>query len=247
MIKGTIILTNRVPIMEGNSVVGAIATFRDKTRVIHLAEELTGVQQVVDALRANTHEFMNKLHVILGLIQMKAYDEAKAYIINVRERDGQTVGPIMDIFEDSTLAGLILGKLNRARELGIAMSIAKGSCLESRHENITTQALIGIIGNLVENAFDAVIKRANISKSVNLSVVERSDGIVIAVSDNGIGLTEDEKPNIFERGYTTKKDSKGVGLSIVKNAVEAYGGTIEIRNNQGDGVTVTVHLPKGGS
>ncbi|WP_032796190.1 Spo0B domain-containing protein, partial [Streptococcus sobrinus] len=63
--------------------VGAIATFRDKTEVKHLAEQLSGVKMYANALRAQSHEFMNKLHVILGLVQLKEYDDLGTYIKDI--------------------------------------------------------------------------------------------------------------------------------------------------------------------
>jgi two-component system CitB family sensor kinase/two-component system sensor histidine kinase DctS len=77
IINGRVIVTNRVPIINDGEVLGAIATFRDKTDIMNLAEELTGINQIVDALRANSHEFLNKIHVILGLVQLGEYVEVE--------------------------------------------------------------------------------------------------------------------------------------------------------------------------
>lgn len=78
-IKDTITLTNTIPIMKNGKIIGLVVTFRDKTELTRLAEEVTGAKQLVEALRANNHEFMNKLHVILGLIQIGELEEAKIY------------------------------------------------------------------------------------------------------------------------------------------------------------------------
>ncbi|WP_242824077.1 Spo0B domain-containing protein [[Clostridium] dakarense] len=79
-INNTVIMTNRIPINDRGKIVGAIATFRDKTEVTRLAEELTGVKKMAWSLRAQNHEFMNKLHTIAGLIQLEEYDEALQFI-----------------------------------------------------------------------------------------------------------------------------------------------------------------------
>ena len=69
--------------MVNEEIVGALSTFRDKTEVNILAEQLTGVKMYVEALRAQSHEFMNKLHVILGMVQMNYYDELKRIFISL--------------------------------------------------------------------------------------------------------------------------------------------------------------------
>ncbi|QIB27951.1 2-hydroxycarboxylate transporter family protein [Caloranaerobacter azorensis] len=96
-INDTIIVTNRVPIKDNGKIVGAIATFRDKTKITRLAEEVTGVKQIVQALRANTHEFLNKLHVILGLLHLGEIEEAKKYIVNITESQQQIISMIIKV------------------------------------------------------------------------------------------------------------------------------------------------------
>ena len=77
------ILADRMPIVKNGRTVGAVAIFRNRTEMVRLAENLTGVNHVVEALRANTHEFMNKLHVILGLLQLEEYKEAERYVLEL--------------------------------------------------------------------------------------------------------------------------------------------------------------------
>lgn len=243
-VKDTIIMTNRVPIFDKDEVIGAIATFRDKTNVIRMAEELTGVKQIVEALRANTHEFMNKLHVILGLIQMEEYDEAKNFIRFIKESQEQMGKEITLKVKDKTIAGLLLGKMNRARELGIDFKVQSESCLENHHGVISTLALVSIIGNLIENALEATSNQVNEIREVSLTVVENEKMIYIEVSDNGMGISKEDQLSVFKRGFSTKRDSNGVGLSIVKNYTDEYKGTIEIQSEIGVGTQMIVNLPK---
>lgn len=244
IVGNTIIMTNRVPIIVKGEIVGAIATFRDKTRVVQLAEELTGVKMIVNALRANTHEFMNKLHVILGLIQMKEYDDAKSFIIAVSEQQEQITQQLMSQIKDSTITGLILGKRNRAKELGVEFKVAAETNLDYTHGKITSNALISIVGNLVENSLEAVSDKAGENRSVSLLMIETEECIRIEVSDNGPGIPADDKQIILERGYTTKDKSRGVGLSIVNNYVVEYGGSIDIESTIGHGTKFVVILIK---
>ncbi len=71
---------------------GAIATFRDKTEVSRLLQRLSGMAHYADALRVQSHEFMNKLHVILGMLHMKAYQQLENYIINTASNYQEEIG-----------------------------------------------------------------------------------------------------------------------------------------------------------
>ena len=114
-------------IIENNKVIGAVTILRNKTEVTRLAEELTGVNQIIDSLRSNTHEFMNKLHVILGLIQIGKTENAKSYIMNIREEQSEIVSLIIKKIKDPTIAALIIGKISRAKEMGIKLNLNPNS------------------------------------------------------------------------------------------------------------------------
>ncbi|WP_051569382.1 DcuS/MalK family sensor histidine kinase [Alkaliphilus transvaalensis] len=242
VINQTIIITNRIPIKEGEKIVGAIATFRDKTMVTRLAEEVTGVKQIVESLRANTHEFMNKLHVILGLIEVNELEEAKKFIISTGENQQQIITLVMNKIKDPTIAGLLLGKFSRAKELGIHMKMDEESNLERRTDHISSNVLVTIIGNLLENAMEAVTMME--SKYVDFSIVEERDQLMIRVKDNGVGIQEEHKNLLFNRGFTTKQGNRGVGLALVREIVENLGGYIEFLNEDCN-TEFVVSLPKG--
>jgi sensor histidine kinase regulating citrate/malate metabolism len=242
-INDTIIMTNRVPIKSGGKIVGAIATFRDKTELTRVAEELTGVKQIVEALRVNNHEFMNKLHVILGLIYINELEEVKRYITNITEEHQKLFSGVTNKIKNSTIAALVLGKFGRAKELAICLTLDENSNLESSYKNINNNALVTIIGNLVENAMEAVSKSTKKNKSVNLRIQEADERIEIEVADSGVGIEKENINRIFERGYTTKEGSKGIGLAIIKENVDNLNGEISIRSEVNKGTTIKVRLP----
>ncbi|WP_202709231.1 DcuS/MalK family sensor histidine kinase [Sporosalibacterium faouarense] len=241
----TFIMTNRVPIKDNNNVVGAIATFRDKTMITRLAEEITGVKQMVDALRANTHEFLNKLHVILGLIHLKELEKAKKYIIDITGNQQQIMSTINSRIKDSTVAALLLGKISRAKELGVEMTIKDTTLLENKHGRIKSSALVTILGNLIENALEAASKSNKNKKRVSLNIAEEEKKIRIIVEDNGIGIDDKDLAIVSDKGFTTKPGSKGVGLFLVKEAVKSLDGNIEFQSKINEGTSVIVNLLKG--
>ena len=246
VLNGTVIITNRVPIKDGDKILGAIATFRDKTMVTRLAEEVTGVKQIVEALRANTHEFMNKLHVILGLIEMGELQEAKNYIISVSENQQQIVSLLMKRIKDPAIVGLLLGKFSKAKEHGVTLIISEDSTLEKRYDNINNNSLVTIIGNLIENAIEALSVSSSIEKKVYIKIKEEHSRIIIEVKDTGPGIKEEYIPLIFKREFTTKGTHRGVGLSLVRQSVENLGGIIEVSSVINTETTFKIMLPKGG-
>jgi len=238
-----VILTNRVPIIREGKILGAVATFRDKTEVLKIAEELTGVNQIVEALRANTHEFMNKLHVVLGLIQIKDYAEAEKYIMGITRNQQTLTAGIVKRIQDPTVAGLLLGKMSRAGELGVIVQIDERSRLERNHGRINSSSIVKILGNILENAFFAT-RDTEENRIVKLYVFEDSETIFIEVEDRGIGISKGGLSRIFQKGYTTKEGSGGEGLFIVGKTVKELGGEINVDSETGVGTLFRVTLPK---
>jgi sensor histidine kinase regulating citrate/malate metabolism len=243
-INNTIIMTNKIPILDKGKIIGAIATFRNKTNVTKMAEELTGVKQIVDALRANNHEFMNKLHVILGLIYMGDLEEVKKYITSITEKRQKLLSMVTNKIKDPTIAALILGKVSRAKELGIHLVINEEVNLADTHKNIDSNELVTILGNLIENGLESVNKCDKKNKYVKLKIEEFDDRIEIEVEDSGVGIEAENINKIFKRGYTTKPGSEGVGMALVKESIENLKGKIAINTERNNGCTVTVILSK---
>ncbi|WP_213818313.1 DcuS/MalK family sensor histidine kinase [Garciella nitratireducens] len=244
-INGIIVVTNRVPMINNGKIIGAIASFRDKTQLIQLAEKITGVKQIVEALRANTHEFRNRLHVILGLLQLGEYDTAKEYITKESEKQQQIVNVIIKKIKNPTIAALILGKINRAKELGVHIIIAEKSELTDCSQYINNHVLVIIIGNLIENAMDAISQSSKQEKLINLFIYEDTKELIIEVEDNGIGIAKENLPLIFNRSFTLKKDQgRGIGLSLVKNAVESLNGIIEVQSEVNEYTRFHISIPK---
>ncbi|MCT4619651.1 MAG: sensor histidine kinase [Marinisporobacter sp.] len=243
IINDTIILTNRVPIKDGDEIIGAMASFNDRTKIKRLAEEITGVRQIIQALRANTHEFMNKLHVILGLIELEEIGEVRTYIKGVVKEQEQIRFFLMKKIKNPTISAIILGKLNRAKELKINMEIAENSYLEKHYKNIQNENLVTIIGNLLDNAMEAIMKKG-MDGEIYLRIEEVDDAIEIEVDDNGIGIKIENIENIFRRGFTTKSEEGGTGLFLVEKSVKQLNGKVFVDSEYKEGTNILVRIPK---
>ena len=208
-----------------------------------MANQLTGFKNYATALRAQTHEFMNKMHVIMGLIDMKAYAELKNFTQEIAYNRQSEVSYIVTRMRDITLSGFILGKISRSRELQIDFSMTEESELHSDLEVPSVHDIVLIAGNFVENAFD-VLKNYDGERIVNLSILDFDKEIVIIVEDSGPGMTEEVMSKMFDRGFSTKEGSdRGFGLYLVKQSVDNLNGTITVDSALGEGTTFTVRLP----
>jgi len=226
-INQTIVVANRIVLRDGEKITGAIASFQDKTKLTLLAEEITGVNQIISALRASNHEFKNKLHVILGFIHSGKYQNAENFILNIAEDHDQIVFAVTKKIKNATIAALLLGKLSRSRELNIDLQLDESTFL-NENSYIYNRDLIIIIGNILENSFEAIQNYPESLKKVSLLIHQKSDEIKIMLKDTGIGIGEENIKHIFERGYTTKPGSEGVGLDLVKKSIENMNGKVSV-------------------
>ena len=240
-IGDTLFIITSVPLKLDERIIGAVFTFRKKSVVEELANQLTGFKNYSTALRAQTHEFMNKMHVIMGLIDMEAYDELKEFTKEVAYNRQSEVNYVVTRLRDITLAGFILGKISRSRELDIDFSLSEESEIHNDLEVPSVHDLVLIVGNIVENAFDALANHEG-ERIVSLSILDFDKEIVITVEDSGPGINEKFINNLYERGVSSKGKGHGYGLYLVKQCVENLEGTIDIESSS-EGTTFTVRLP----
>lgn len=243
LINKTAIFTNRVPIKIDNQVVGAVASFNKKNVVQKLAEELTGVKRLYEVLRSQNHEFMNKLHTILGLIQIEEYEAAERLISKVACNKQAFTSFIIKNIRVDEIAGLLMGKYDRANELKINFKISRDSHLAKIDSPILKESLITIIGNLVENSMESFVKNQK-EKNIELSIYDKDEEIEIINEDNGSGIPEELQSEIFARGFSTKDKSSGIGLDLIKNKIEFLGGEIELDSKVGVGSKFRVVINK---
>ena len=243
-IGNTIFILTAVPLLlEDKNIIGAVLTFRKKSVVEEMANQLTGFKNYATALRAQTHEFMNKMHVIMGLIDMKAYDELKNFTQEIAYNRQSEVSYVVTRLKDITLSGFILGKISRSRELDIDFSLTEESELHSELDVPSVHDIVLIAGNIIENAFDA-LKNFDGERIVNLSILDFDREIVIVVEDSGPGMDESIRKHIFQRGFSSKCESgHGFGLYLVKHSIDSLIGSISVESAPGEGTIFTVRLP----
>lgn len=214
-----------------DEIIGVVSSFEDLTKVKKMAEELTGAQIMTSALRSQSHEFLNKLHTISGLLQLKEYDSAIKYVSDISHQRMAVSEVLNNKIRNPHVSGLLLAKYNKAIEAKISMEIDKNSILDEIPKGITVDELCSVIGNLIENSIDELVKQEN--GNIYIKISSDTSGLNIKVQDNGPGISDNIINKIYEPGFTTKPGNRGLGLSIVKQIIDYAHGSISISKNNG--------------
>ena len=216
-----------------------------KQSFLSFTEDFEGTKFLVDSMRANNHDFTNKLHVILGLIQIGEYEKAEAYIENISIIQRETVSAIMKAIDNASFSALLIGKICRASECNVKFVLEDNCIFKNEDISIPSEALVTITGNLIDNALDAMnmqIESVNKSKTLTFGVFTKSKNLLITVKDNGPGIPKNIMDKIFEKGFSTKGEGRGVGLFHTKQLIESLGGSISVESVEGMGTKFTVSV-----
>ncbi len=239
------IIVNRIPMINDGKITGVVSSFRNKDELDTLAKKLTQIKKYSEMLRAQTHEYSNKLYTISGLVQIGAYQEAVDLIGSETSGYQELINSLMDIVPDPILAGTILGKYNKSKELKVNFSIDPDSSMVDVPEEIKREKLVTIIGNILDNSFEAVLGREEHQRLVKLSMTDLGNDLIFECDDSGNGIQATDRDTIFTKGFSTKnKQGHGMGLFLVEKALASLQGSISIGSSELGGAALTVIIPK---
>ena len=243
------IICSRIPLKEENTIVGGVAILRNRTEMTRMAEELTGVNHMIDALRSNTHEFMNRMQVILGLLRIGEPQQAEKYIVTISREQADVIGPVLQKIQNKNLGALILGKMSHCRELDISFSLASSSYVPAASEFLSGNDIETVVENLVENAIEAVNSKAKDDgdREVSLMIYEDHRSLMIAVDDTGEGYTPEELEQVRRGGNIVKGRHRGTGLRLVQSVIDSNNGELQIDSDKDEGTSVTVCFTRRGN
>lgn len=245
--NGLSVIANREAIRSGDELLGAIISFRSKDEIATLNAQLTQIKQYVESLRTLRHEHLNWMSTINGLLQMKEYDKVLAMVQGESQAQQQLIDSLRGAFADRQVAGLLFGKVQRARELGLTMTIVPGSQLHQLPEGLDSTDFAAIVGNLLDNAFEASLRTLQGNKVVELYLSDEGDDVIIEVADQGCGVPEALREKIFEQGVSTRTDEPGehgIGLYLIASYVRRCDGVITLEDNSPCGTLFSLFLPK---
>ncbi|WP_327719787.1 sensor histidine kinase [Streptomyces sp. NBC_00490] len=235
-----VLIANRMPTDDG----GAVATLRDRTELEQLGRELDSTRGLIDALRAQDHEHANRMHTVLGLLELEMYDDAVEFVGEVVGDHRATAEQVTEKIRDPLLAALLVGKATVAAERAVALWISDRTWLPDRL--IDPRGIVTVVGNLVDNALDAVAGTPHARVEVELRAEGRT--AVLRVRDTGPGIPAEQRELVFTEGWSTKKPpahgKRGIGLSLVRRLAERQGGSATVTEADGGGAEFTVVLPE---
>ncbi|MDV2886595.1 sensor histidine kinase [Alkalihalophilus pseudofirmus] len=245
LIDDQVYIMNCSPIYQDNKLIGVVFIFHPYSELKELIGEVSKIKSFTDNMRAQNHEYQNKLNTIYGLIHLQKNEQALHLISQEVEQRQEFTNFLMYSVKNPLIAACLLGKKSRASELKVDLRIDENSELDLFPDTIDEKDVMTIIGNLIDNAMEAAIKKNGEAGVVLVSFTDLGPDIVFDIEDNGKGISPEEEKLIFEEGYTTKSSlNNGIGLSIVKNTLTILGGQLFISKSHLGGASITLIIPK---
>ncbi|MFB6564272.1 ATP-binding protein [Streptomyces sp. NPDC056400] len=234
-----VLVVNSSPVAGGGRR-GTVVTLRDHTELQALTGELDHERGFTQALRSQAHEAANRLHTVVSLIELGRADEAVEFATAELELAQALTDEVVTAVGEPVLVALLLGKAAQAHERGVELvvtadsrSLAEGGGLPPARDLVT------VLGNLIDNAVDALTAVPGARIAVTLR--PEPDELLLRVADNGPGLPEGV--DVFRRGWSGKGEDRGLGLALVRQVAERYGGAVVAAQGPGGGAEFTVRLP----
>ena len=238
------VIASRMAVILNNEPQGWVISFRSKDDINTLSLQLSQVQQYADNLRAVQHEHRNLISTIAGLLFLKRYDHALDLIQQQSESHQKVIDFIARNFQDNHLAGLLIGKYYRAKELGLELVFDPACFVDRLPTALSHNEWISIVGNLLDNAYNASLRQPQGSRQIECLINSDGHEVIIEIADQGCGIDEALRDRIFERGVTSSASKDhGIGLWLVRSYVEQAGGSIVVENNIPFGTIFTLYIP----
>ncbi|NYI46358.1 sensor histidine kinase regulating citrate/malate metabolism [Nocardioides aromaticivorans] len=245
-----VVVFNRGRASTGGRGIGTVTTLRDRTELVSLQSQLSSNLSITDTLRAQTHEFDNRLHTISGLVQLGEYDEVATLVGTLTRHRAEVGEHVAKRLADPAVAALVVAKHAVAEERGVTLELDPGSRLPALAPDLAAD-LTTVVGNLVDNAVDASAGGAE--PAVELWIHADDDAVHVRVRDNGPGVPADLRDAVFVRGWSTKGEvlgGRGIGLPLVRLICTQRGGEVVVDDAEADGgggAEFRVVLPVGGA
>jgi two-component system CitB family sensor kinase len=235
-----LVASQRETRFEGR-ILGTVLTLRDHTELRALTGELDSVRGLTSALQAQAHEAANRLHTVLTMVELGRTEEAIELATAELTLAQQLADQVMESLGEPALAALLLGKSAQASERGVELTVDEQSRLDN--ELLPSRDLLTVVGNLVDNALDAVAATPP-PRRVRVLICQDDHQVVVRVTDTGPGLNARLTQDVFRRGWTTKPGTgHGIGLSLVRQVADRYGGDYRISAAEDGGTVLSVRLP----
>ncbi|WP_225730230.1 MULTISPECIES: sensor histidine kinase [unclassified Nocardia] len=244
------------PVSRDGHDLGAVLTVRDRTDVEALTRQLDAVQTMSTVLRAQRHEFSNKLHLLSGLLHGGRTEEA-AHVVDELVGAGPlgAATPGIDAIHDTYLQAFLAAKAAHSRESGVQLTLGANTWVAGSVADpvdVTT-----VLGNLLDNAIEAARISDNSVKQVDVELLQEDSTLHIVVADSGDGVAPEVVDTLFTEGVSTRTDpadgqaaptgwvgagvpgGRGVGLALIRQIARAHGGDVRLAAPRGTNPPLT--------
>lgn len=227
-----IVVVSARPVSRDGHDLGAVLTVRDRTDVEALTRQLDAVQSMSTVLRAQRHEFSNKMHLLSGLLHGGRTEEA-ARVVDELTGAGPlgSATPGIDAIADPYLQAFLAAKAAHSRESGVQLTLGPNTWVAGQLADpvdVTT-----VVGNLLDNAIEAAQLAGNPVKQVEIELVQEDSTLHITVADSGAGVAPELVDTLFTEGVSTRADrgvpgGRGVGLALIRQIAHTHGGEVRL-------------------
>jgi two-component system CitB family sensor kinase len=262
MVNDSVLIMTARKVVRGRRKLGWVLMVRDRTDVEALSRQLDAVGALSTALRAQRHEFANRLHAVSGLLNVGRPEEAASYLQETL-KSGSLKYPVdfAGRLQDTYLQAFIGAKGLRAAEVGVPMRLGESTLIAGTvadPQNITT-----VLGNLVDNAVTAAVRGARRDRWVEVELLSEDATLYITVSDSGDGLQTRDPEDPFSEGYSTTPaaglpelaggnaqefgQGEGLGLALSRQIARSCGGDVWVVSPGrpgGPGAVFCARLPR---
>jgi two-component system CitB family sensor kinase len=229
-----VLVANRMPIQQAHRHLGWVVTFQDRTESEALKRQLDDAIGLTETLRAQSHEFANRLHTLVGLVELGRNDEAIQFVTDVSAARADLTERLQADIGDAKLVAMILGKVSLADERDVRLRVMDDSHVSAPISDISQ--VLTVVGNLIDNAIDAAAQAPE-PRWVELTIVAVEHDLLVRVRDSGRGVPHNMREAVFMDGVTTKTSTtgarRGLGLALVRKVVEGRGGMISVGHDSG--------------
>ncbi|MGM0901274.1 MAG: ATP-binding protein [Bacillota bacterium] len=230
-----------VPMYVHQECVGALATFKERSHLNDMMRQLVGAEVYAHSLRSETHEFMNKLHIIQAMVETESYLELKDYIEDLSDRyhlkTASAASEVEKLVEDVSIAHYLTKQISWMEQMGVGVHLQSGISWPSMNAEFI-DVWVTVIGNTFENAWEAMQHKDD--KRITLTLKQVGGVLRYVIEDNGVGFSSNEQWKALK---STKKGDRGYGLANIQQKLHPFNGTIDILSEQEKGTIITVHIP----
>lgn len=241
--RGRVLVMNRMEVTKDGRPLGSVTTLRDRTELADLERELGSFRSTTELLRAQAHEFANQLHTISGLIQLGEYDEVVRFVDSVSQHRAQLDLAVSRRVGDTALAALLMAKAAQATERRVELRVSEETSIGRLTQRDSADVSV-VVGNLVDNAIDAVASSTGPERWVELTIRQDASTVEVSVVDSGPGVAPDVVTEVFTHGFTTKAaqaGERGIGLALTRLICQRRGGEVDVDNTP-DGARFVARL-----